>query len=273
MTNLRRTMSLLILLALCATPAFAGVVVTANDDITTSSWDPAGFWNTGFKWHQDVPGGETQEFYDIFGPPTHAQITYSYVNLMKGKSSDLIVRSIIEEALGLWASYAILDFTEMVDVGSVGVTDERYDGDEYADIRFGLHDFTGLNASDVAHANYPHIKGELGGDVHFNELQQWSISPVDLPYIDLLEVAVHELGHALGLEHVPAPADGGVEVIMNPQYVGRYNGLGSAYLLPGDIAGIQAIYGPGVGSVTPIPEPTAALVIAISTLAIVSRRK
>ena len=35
----------------------------------------------------------------------------------------------------------------------------------------------------------------------------------------------------------------------------RYSGLGTGQLLPDDIAGIQAIYGAGVGSVIPIPEP------------------
>ena len=47
----------------------------------------------------------------------------------------------------------------------------------------------------------------------------------------------------------------------------RYSGLGTGQLFPDDVAGIQAIYGAGVGSVTSllVPEPfTLALVLFAS---------
>ena len=51
---------------------------------------------------------------------------------------------------------------------------------------------------------------------------------------DLYSVVLHETGHSLGLNEAPNPAE-----VMAPDYGGVRTGLE-----PGDIAGIQAIYGP-----------------------------
>jgi hypothetical protein len=48
---------------------------------------------------------------------------------------------------------------------------------------------------------------------------------------DTYGIALHEIGHALGLGHVKA------RVVMNPNYSGLYE------LQPGDVEGIQSIYG------------------------------
>src|SRR5262249_54058987 len=79
-----------------------------------------------------------------------------------------------------------------------------------------------------------------------------------LPTPDVLGAAIHELGHALGLDHSLDPTAN-----MWPVFI-RYNGPGTgASLQPDDIAGIQAIYGPGAGSVTPLPEPSTAAIIGL----------
>ena len=85
----------------------------------------------------------------------------------------------------------------------------------------------------LAHAFYPPPNsGALSGDVHFDEAETWT---VNLPPsgIDLVTVAGHEIGHALGLAH--SNVNG---ALMFAFYGGAHRKLESD-----DIAGIQAIYG------------------------------
>ncbi|HEY9669127.1 MAG TPA: matrixin family metalloprotease [Coleofasciculaceae cyanobacterium] len=197
--------------------------------------EPQEFVNSGFKWLQ--PRG--------LGTPV--TITYSYSNLLDGNLPGGIVPSMlkaaIEEALKLWASYAPLNFREVADSGPAP-SDAGYDSGSHPQLRFGHHFIDG-SSSVLAHAYYPGNYG-LAGDVHFDNGDTWKTSPSG--GIDILEVAVHEIGHALGLAH----EESGINAIMNPFYGSRYSGLGTAFLLQDDINGIRNIYGTGVGSVTRI---------------------
>ena len=79
----------------------------------------------------------------------------------------------------------------------------------------------------LAHAFYPE-----NGNTHFDDGEAWVI---DKEGIDLFQVAAHEVGHALGLEH---SRDG--NALMAPIYAGYIPN----YKLPADdIAGIQSMYG------------------------------
>uniref|UniRef100_A0A667XC17 Matrix metallopeptidase 30 n=1 Tax=Myripristis murdjan TaxID=586833 RepID=A0A667XC17_9TELE len=82
----------------------------------------------------------------------------------------------------------------------------------------------------LAHAFSP---GEgRGGDTHFDEDEQWSLNA----RVNLLLVAAHELGHALGLAH---SKDRTALMFPNYQYVNT-----QGYKLPeDDKQGVQAIYG------------------------------
>jgi len=78
---------------------------------------------------------------------------------------------------------------------------------------------------------------------------------------DFLRVAVHEIGHALGLDH----ANGQTKGLTTPAAMDnataseKYGGPGDAFLYPDDIKGIRSLYGAGVGSVTPLdPAPVQA---------------
>src|SRR5262249_13041777 len=82
---------------------------------------------------------------------------------------------------------------------------------------------------------------------------------------DLLEAATHEIGHALGLAHEPPPSQGGENAIMNPYYGGRFHGLHTGFLYPSDVHAIDALYGAGQGSVTPL-HLTPVFSVAGSTL-------
>jgi hypothetical protein len=186
-------------------------------------------------------------------------ITYSYSNLLDGQlvggMSATTIRRVIEEALGRWAAVAPLRFIEVADRGPTPSTTD-YNGSGLPMMRFGHLPIDGAN-NILAYAYYPGLNG-LSGDVLFDRAERWASSPSG--GIDLLEVATHEIGHALGLNHEPMPDSGGKNAIMNPYYAGRFSGIGTSYLLPDDVAGIRALYGTGVGWVRPLvssnPNPS-----------------
>ncbi|MGC8761360.1 MAG: matrixin family metalloprotease [Bryobacteraceae bacterium] len=80
----------------------------------------------------------------------------------------------------------------------------------------------------LAHTFYPPPNPEtIAGDLHLDLDEPWKIGAD----IDLFSVALHELGHALGLGHNDDPAS-----VMYPYYR-RHNGL-----TPADIAEIRRLY-------------------------------
>ncbi len=226
----------------CSCPLCRGVLgnesASANDSAyghdVLSGVTPQ-FETSGLKWSQ--PGG--------LGNPVN--ITYSLSNLLTsdlgGTLSAATVYDAVEEAFGLWAKYAPLNFKEVVDAGP-GVSDSDYSPFNRPNIRIGHHEIDG-GSNILAHAFFPDGSGRAG-DVHLDSDESWTTEG-SFSSIDIIEVMTHELGHSLGLDHEPSD-----DAIMNAFYSGRFDGLGTGFLLPDDIDGIRAIYGTGVGSVTPL---------------------
>jgi uncharacterized protein YraI len=80
---------------------------------------------------------------------------------------------------------------------------------------------------------YPWL-GDLAGDITFDDSEFWVLTPPEsAEQVHFFTVALHEIGHALGLDHTDNP-----DAIMWPIYVGVRG------LHQDDIAGIQALYGP-----------------------------
>ncbi|CAG0916017.1 unnamed protein product, partial [Notodromas monacha] len=77
----------------------------------------------------------------------------------------------------------------------------------------------------IAHAYYP----SYGGDSHFDDEELWTSN--ENAGTNLLQVAVHEFGHALGLEHSNV-----MSAIMFPRYQGY---IPNFKLDPDDVIGIQ----------------------------------
>ncbi|TWT43407.1 matrixin family metalloprotease [Botrimarina hoheduenensis] len=225
----------------------------------------------GVQWPQ--PGGD--------GTPI--TITYSYNNFLDGGMLDPsnqpiaadFIRQVTAEAFGLWAAVAPLHFVEVPDAGGrvfVGFS-AAYNAlpqDGFGQIRISHRFINGTdeqNGMPVAKALawFPAPSaGAIGGDIHFDNGDRWGI--VGTPsQPDILGILTHEIGHALGLAH--STTSEAAMWFAAP----RRSGPGTGMLWPADIAGVRAIYGAGIGSVTPlqlVPEPTAALLVVVAAFGV-----
>lgn len=87
----------------------------------------------------------------------------------------------------------------------------------------------------LAHAFYPEEMQSLSGDIHFDYDENWKENSTNLADgVDFFSVAVHELGHSLGLGHSTVYSS-----IMFPYY----KGAGSYALDFDDIFAMYELYG------------------------------
>lgn len=140
-------------------------------------------------------------------------------------------RQAIHQAFSTWAGWTRLTFRE----GPIGSA--------HIIIRFVSGDHGDGNPFDgssgvLAHAYFPPVPPSLPtpiqGDTHFDEAETWTIAvPPGAGQFDLTTVAIHEFGHALGLNHSPV-----VGSVMEAFYGGPRRVLHSD-----DVSGITSIYG------------------------------
>uniref|UniRef100_A0A914C8V4 Peptidase metallopeptidase domain-containing protein n=1 Tax=Acrobeloides nanus TaxID=290746 RepID=A0A914C8V4_9BILA len=153
-------------------------------------------------------------------------------------------RLAIRTAFNRWASISPLKFRDVT-----GISDITPD----INVGFyaGNHDdpdpFDG-ELQVLAHGYYPE-----DGRLHFDLDENWAYPSsaavrADISigkYIDLLEIATHEIGHVLGVDHIP-----NIETIMSARYRPRTDSSGN-YIVKKlhdlDIEKIQELYGPGTG--------------------------
>ena len=132
----------------------------------------------------------------------------------------------VQTAFAAWSAVSDIKFVEVADSNTAfdaaGAT---------GDIRIGGHYFDGAYGT-LAHAYLPYDYYTGDGDIHFDKDEPWSCSPSG--GIDIGLVALHEIGHAIGLDH----DDTAAVAVMDPSYNSSLGGLQSD-----DIAGARTIYG------------------------------
>ncbi|XP_006887416.1 PREDICTED: stromelysin-1-like [Elephantulus edwardii] len=164
-------------------------------------------------------------------------ITYRITNYTS-KLSRYSVDSAIEKALKLWKAVTPLTFTRL------------YDEEADIMISFMRRDHKDFGSSEVDNSSLAHayLPGRgLGGDIHFYDDIQWT---GDYSGKNFLQVAVHEVGHALGLYHSNNP-----EALMYTFYM-KPEKQSMLCLSQDDVKQIQYLYGPppSCSNKTTMPE-------------------
>uniref|UniRef100_A0AC35FJK7 Peptidase metallopeptidase domain-containing protein n=1 Tax=Panagrolaimus sp. PS1159 TaxID=55785 RepID=A0AC35FJK7_9BILA len=149
-----------------------------------------------------------------------------------------MARNVIEKVIQTWENSAggALTFTDLSPKNRNSTKNSFRQAK--IDVIFARYDHNDLESFDgpggmVAHSGYP-----SNGIVHFDASENWTISDKSDPdvYVDLRYVALHEIGHALGLHHSASHSS-----IMNPFY-SNYTKPFKYKLSKDDIYGIQELY-------------------------------
>jgi Matrixin len=136
----------------------------------------------------------------------------------------------IADAAAVWEKVANVNFSQVSDNGSpLGVSGNQQDDPRFGDIRIGGY---AMSSSILAFAYLPPKAngGTDAGDIFFNTKQLWQINGTTY---DLMTVAIHEFGHALGMGHNTTDT----AAAMYPAYITTKQAVDAD-----DINGIQSIY-------------------------------
>uniref|UniRef100_A0A671NLI4 Stromelysin-3-like n=1 Tax=Sinocyclocheilus anshuiensis TaxID=1608454 RepID=A0A671NLI4_9TELE len=166
-------------------------------------------------------GRHRRKRFDLFGGRwDKTDLTYKIMRTPWQMSLEK-VRHVLREALWVWSDVTPLTFTEVTS----GRADIMIDFN-----RYWHGDNLPFDGGILAHAFFPRTYRE--GDIHFDYDETWTVG--NSMGTDLLQVAAHEIGHVLGLQHSMAPG-----AVMSPFYTFSY----PLQLSEDDKRGIQSLYG------------------------------
>ena len=112
----------------------------------------------------------------------------------------------IQNAFAAWQAVSNVQFVQVSDNGAAFNA-----SDAAGDIRISAHAFDGQSGT-LAHAYFPPPNGtSAAGDMHFDSSENWKCNTSG---IDIGIVALHEIGHTLGLNH----ENTGTVAVMDPYY-------------------------------------------------------
>ncbi|MCP4245894.1 MAG: matrixin family metalloprotease [bacterium] len=226
------------------------------EQFKAKGWTPYECWEHGAPGPR-APWGTRWPMNDPAGPALGTCVTFSFMGgaiameagegpntwpagMPAGSAGEVTI------ATGTWAASADIHFTLVADGGG------PWNGPGPASLKGNLRIGSGAipGGGVLAHGYYPPPNGvSAAGDVHFDDLRFWAwvtagapLHPAGGPPYDVQTVSLHELGHALGLDHVGT--------VVGDVMFGAYTGEKRA-LAAGDIAFMTGIYGPVVAGHTP----------------------
>ncbi len=129
-------------------------------------------------------------------------------------------RIAVLNAINTWQKYVSINFYEISTAGQPNCIDISWEPISHGD-------GNNFGPSTLAHAYYNN-----NGDIHFNETYTWCLQSAT-GGTDLYSVALHELGHSLGLNH---------SSLSTAVMYASYNGVPVTDLSQDDIDGIRSIY-------------------------------
>lgn len=153
------------------------------------------------------------------------QLTWRVTKFPSNGLPKHLVRHALRHSFQVWARHADLDFVEK-DAGHVDL-EIRWESGRHLD----CEPLDGRGGT-LAHAYLPN-QGPRSGDIHFDDDEDWTLGSER--GTDVIQVAVHEIGHSLGLEHSEEDRQ-----VMFPSYRGY---MASVELGPEDIRKVQSLYG------------------------------